>query len=102
MSRESGVLAAACAAMIAAVATAGWVVGSAGVQSFWGAQPMLPVTAAAVFVGAVGLVRLRGLGVPLIIGGVAATVDALAGGERTAINSAACVVLVGVALLALD
>ena len=102
MGWKSGLLAAACAATIAALVLLGAVLGVDWLQSFGGAQVTVPASAIAILVAAAGLVRWRELGFILVAGGVVALVDGLSGSERVAVNTAVCMVLVGIGLLCLD
>ena len=88
--------------MIATLALLGAVTGVDALQDFGGARPMLPVGALAILIAAAGLVRRRGLGVPLVLGGAIALAGLLPSGQEIPVNAAVCVILIGVGLLCLS
>jgi two-component system cell cycle sensor histidine kinase/response regulator CckA len=102
MGWKFGVLAAACAATIAALVLLGAMLDADWLQSFGGSRPMLPIGALAVIGAAAGIARWRILGVPLALGGAAAFAQLLPGDADIPVNAGACLALVGVALLTLD
>jgi hypothetical protein len=102
MGWRSGVLAAACAATIAALVLLGALLGVDGLQRFGGMQPMLPITALAIFVAGAALLWKPDLGALLVLGGIVSLILEFSGSELAAVNTAVCVILLGAGLMCLD